>query len=887
MTMEIYAPQPLVRLPRTTKVGATTHFGSVFTVRDGVKRRRKEICAATDGDSLSIYEAQNGNILTSFPVPPNSSFSGPPCSIRVTADGQLLRRSYCAIKLQSLHIQLVESHEKDQQHIKSVKSPELHDQQSPLLLIDVLPHAADQVLVIQQNGNLTTFSTDLGRKLSDLSLRDSGQLNIQVLAVQHLTPAEARKSVLNQRSDILNEAKAHTSYLALAYTKVVTGDDGRKLFYGIWSIETAEYKARPERKSIFPLLEHELGPEGSANDRHCNLGHLASHLYLKSGPTFSTYNLSGLVPTLASTLHTGINGGYEIMAISPAFAICSFQDSLRLYDLRYQSLRLQIDAERTTLKRKRSRMAAEGQIGPVEFVTYLSHSARIIGRRRHYLVAIDISTAANSKRELQAGSKLIQNIGLGVGLHDEGRRLGGIVPKLAISASAGSAAMNKDWLPVRRRLDELAQAGDVAGFEEVFVNDIRSSSMQSSLPQNMVDDLPSNRFLIPDVKINYLLCKIFQIVLSPDSSGTDHPADMGVKVQVPTFRLIAWLSRLGLVSYKAVKRAMSATNPGSKDVLSASSIVRSLVDVDSSLSLLTECLETGFSPYVEEQAGAVQVLLQQALALVADAAQAPALDETEPEESGKQEMQIQALATSTSDPTWLPSRLQRALIMSLDRFGAASAPTISTTLRGLFSQREVLALIQFLRQQLFQGGHTRSFQSVHSDTDSASLPAMKLDAIVKVLSSCIDAIGPLGFIGALENEDFVGNIIPDLVTEITHATQSLEDAAELQGTLRETLRYEESIRKHKSAGGRLPVGGPTAGVNQCPGTIVTLYSEDTKGDDKFQVRDGLPLSLRAENVVNPLKARKGGGPVSKRSVRHMNMMESMSKGQYSFERLVL
>ncbi len=39
-------------------MGATTHFGSVFTVRDGVKRRRKEICAATDGDSLSIYEVR-------------------------------------------------------------------------------------------------------------------------------------------------------------------------------------------------------------------------------------------------------------------------------------------------------------------------------------------------------------------------------------------------------------------------------------------------------------------------------------------------------------------------------------------------------------------------------------------------------------------------------------------------------------------------------------------------------------------------------------------------------------------------------------------------------------------------------------------------------------
>lgn len=55
--MEITAPHVLAKLPRTSKPDATSFFGNVYGVRDGaVKKRRKEICVAVDGDSLSIYE---------------------------------------------------------------------------------------------------------------------------------------------------------------------------------------------------------------------------------------------------------------------------------------------------------------------------------------------------------------------------------------------------------------------------------------------------------------------------------------------------------------------------------------------------------------------------------------------------------------------------------------------------------------------------------------------------------------------------------------------------------------------------------------------------------------------------------------------------------------
>jgi hypothetical protein len=57
-TMDIAIPVLLARLPRSSKSDAVTSFGPVYSVRDSVKKRRKEICSATDGNSLSVYEVR-------------------------------------------------------------------------------------------------------------------------------------------------------------------------------------------------------------------------------------------------------------------------------------------------------------------------------------------------------------------------------------------------------------------------------------------------------------------------------------------------------------------------------------------------------------------------------------------------------------------------------------------------------------------------------------------------------------------------------------------------------------------------------------------------------------------------------------------------------------
>ncbi|OAP65765.1 hypothetical protein AYL99_01737 [Fonsecaea erecta] len=895
--MEISTPQVLARLPRPARQDAVTRFGTVYAVRDGLKRRRKEICVGVDGNSLGLYEVQNGTILASYPVPPTARFVGPPCSIREESQALIRRTTYCAIKRDTLRIESFQTTGEDTFRAASCASGALDEQESPVVLLEVVLNArGKELMVIQQNGDLAILSEDLGTTLCKSSLSSKRYPNIMVLAVQHLTSSEAQKTVLKQRADLLSETSPESTYLAVAFCKTEQFANLNSVFYGVWSVDSIGRNIDAKGTPIFPLVEHELSlgrsksKSISPKDRSYTFNPKASNLFLRAGDTFYSYDLTGLVPSLSSALHTGLNCSYDIMAISSAFAVCSFEESVQLYDLKFQSVQAQIDARKGNLKRKRMRMAVQDRSGPVEFVAYYPLSARVIGRRRHQLVAIDIS-ASSSQQLLQIGSKLLHNIGRGISGRDMAP---GSLDKQwsSIGIATMTPGSGGEWQPVKQRLDHLAETGDVAGFESTFVNDIRQGTMQSPALAGMSEDLPTDRIAIPDFKIKYLLSKIFQIRATPNAHGTTPiTAETPLEIRVPSFKLIIWLCRMGLLSTRNVQSALSSS-PSETGLtnIGIHAVARAFLEADSSYGLLVQCLENGFSPYVEEQAAVVQLLIQQALASSSEAAIAKIDHQTDPVAADATlnlaSTQVQTLSASTTDTPWLPPTLQRALIEALDRLGAAATSVISVNLKALLSQTDALALIQFLRRQLFQGGHTQSFQNVPSQTEH--VPTVKLAATVKILSGCVDAIGPLGFFGALDHEDFMGNIIPDLVTELTHTKQSLEDVSELQGILRETLRYQESMRKQRAAGARIPVYGTgLPASDQHPGAIVTLYTETVEGEDDLPPGPGLPLSLKVANVITPVKIRKGGGQLSHRTLRQKRMLEARNKGRYSFERLAL
>lgn len=801
-------------------------------------------------------------------------------------DGVTHRRTYCAIKGNTLRLQYFQSHDKDSQKTQIATSADLHQQNSAVLLLDLINTPGDptsQVLVLQQDGTVTIFSEDLAQTIAQTSATDTRSMRI--LAAHHLSGAEAMRSLLKQRSDLMNTASSEASYLAVVYTR---SNDKQvninKLSYAVYAIEDSK---RDERTRLLfdhglVLKEHETQMLDTKNVS-CAFNSSASHLYLRLGGSLFTFSLSGLLPQQACVLHTGFTGNSEMMAISPNFAISSHQENLRLFDLKYQTSQAHVDLRRSALKRKRNRQGGDPQSGSIEFVAYVPQLARVVGRRRNQLIAIDIIAKGDAKNLLSVGTSLVQNIGQAIVPADPQYDTKIKLAQLAIGTVDQSKTSHHEWQKAREQLEQLAQAGDVAEFEDAFIYEVRKPYLALLSSGSISDDLPTAG--IPDTKYKYLLTKIFRLDTTFVAGDSSTPPNFVLRVGVSSFRLILWLSRLGLLSTRLVQIAMYGTTPSATgDFLRPDAVAQALVEVDPTLELLQKCIENGFSHYVDEQAATVHMLVQQALSFTGD--------ENQIESNGDQSHEVARLAETQmqtswddSQPSWVPEQVKQALVAALNRLGSAAASAITPVLKASFGQTEILALIQFLRQQLFQGGHTQSFRTL-AFLEAKDKDVVSLEAVVRVLSCCVDSIGPFGLIGTMDNETFVDSIIPDLLSEIASTKESLEDAAELQGILRETLRYYESFEKNQQGGARSNLGIGME-LEQRPGTIVTLYSEAGDGIDGQGEGRSLPLSLAVDTTVTSNKVRRGGGQIRSRSVREKSMLRQRQKGPYSFERLIL
>jgi hypothetical protein len=843
----------------------------------------------TEQEILTLWQIQNGNILASYPVPPSSRFLGPPCSIRAELDGQPNLTTYCALKRETARIELFRSVDEDTARPTNTTVSALRDQDSAVTQLDVLPgHPEDRVLVVQQNGDLTLLSADLQSTILESKLYSDNCRVPKILAVRTLTQAEAKRTVLRRRPDVVSAIASDAYLLAVAYTALESDGSTRRLWYGLWAVDLSGNSAVSTNGILRPILEHELRLDGASSrkEKACTFGLRASSLFVRTGDAFFSYALTGLLPSPSATFRTGLSGNYEVMAISPATAICSYHDVLQLYDLKYQSIQAQIGSKPMNLKRKRERDQPTNEAsGYLEFVAYYPHSSRVIGRRRHQLLAIDLASTSD-KHALVNGSTLLQNIGRGISGQ---KQLDSYAKNLKRQSKTGQEALvlrahsRAEWESTRERLDQLAQNGDHHEFENTFVDSLFNDSPPTEA-QGPRNTLSSDAAIVPDFKIHYLLSKLF--------FGKDHEvngiaengtAGQHMTVQILSNKLMLWVCRIGLLSARNLNAMCAHMKSSSRGIFTGQNLAAALLTADPSCELLTGCLDHGFSPYMDEVVAVIQLLLQQALDNPTPARNGSDSGNLSPAQGP--DTQLQILTDSSTENASVPTSVQGALIAALNRLGTAASSVISVELKKALSQTEILALVQFLRQQLFLAGHTRSFSTLPV-TENLSTN-VRFEVAVKILSSCIDAIGPLGGSGTIANEDFIGNVVSELAAEITNAKQGLEDAADLQGILRETLRYGESIQRQQASGGRLPGHVTSDGGKDRSAVIMTVYSDSAEAHERLQPGSALPLGSKLENVVDAVKIRKGGGQSKQRSVRQMKMLERRNKGQYSFERLVL
>ncbi|KAF2466094.1 uncharacterized protein BDR25DRAFT_294162 [Lindgomyces ingoldianus] len=500
---EIEAPFTLASLPRPLQsTDGQTQASGVCSLSGVRKRKRTEIAVGVDGEGVLIYSLQNPQLVTSYALPPWTSFTTPPFSIyrKGSSKQPSCRFTYASVSPCSP----VESHQlicfTEEVHLMKENiadttktSYTIPKSTSKVVAIDLIPISAGtqdkkvshDVLVVFDDGHVTSLSSDLKsqRWHTDLNtLAASGtQANVRgLLKVEHVTVTMAKKvlrGLLRSRGDIAATlgppmgAKSEILELIQVLCVVSKRRDGQSND-GI-STTLDLYQISPRSPDLFTshmlpvkhLVTWEL-PSPSSNDingasKSVYSLHSATGILhqLTNGVLFS-YDFSETVPKRYAQLKIPGLGSTSFIRIFPDLVFTTSQNFCGIFDVKYNSiqalvpLKQRLTASPGSKKRKHAEpeSVCETEAGPT-LITYFADIELAVGILNHELIGIQLAGTLARKKFRADGTLLINSIGKGIHLSRNGQQW-------------------QDWQRKVHKLDKYASKGKVSEFEELFAREL-------------------------------------------------------------------------------------------------------------------------------------------------------------------------------------------------------------------------------------------------------------------------------------------------------------------------------------------------------------------------------------------------------------------------------
>lgn len=738
-----------------------------------------------------------------------------------------------------------------------VSSAELSASTAPVVEVDISENSSSaSTTVLQSDGTISIVQPDLSPiAVSKLVLKETPHINI--LGASILDLHTARKTVLKARPDVLG-ALSDASRIVVAVSGFLDEQARRRsVSYAAWAIEPifGSLVSRLEVSQLFEYSLSQLVPLISNVDVDIlttAFGPRYAFVDLKTSKGLLRFDLQTVAPRPTIAPADVVSGMASYTPVSPAHVLAAFPGRLRILDVNYSTVQTSFDQK---TKRKRN---SQGLSTPTQLICYFSHISRALARDGLRLVAIDLTMASSLQNGAAITSTLADNINRGVNLRSR------VATHLAVTEQNMGGSMRQQHLSAetRQTLTAMLERDEIDSFETLIQRHFFETNER--LATAAADEV-----------IDFVLSSLFGV----QGPAEDQTFETRLRLNVVAPKVLLALCTRGLLSPSNLKRALRLGKDQSAGHLRYDDIAKALQNADSSLALLAGYVEKVTIPDVHAQTLLLKFLVQQVL-ILGNEAQQPRLLTAESSE----EMTLEAFAADAHSQAPELLVLDRCLIAVMERYASFDVSTTSSSIRSTLSSDEIFGVVQLLRQQMFRGGHTGSALTVTDDLLALSRDRVSLKSAVNILSACLDATGPLELVGGEDEDKLIEKIIPDLLSEISLATQYIEESADLQGILRETLRYAEFQQPQVRS--KTPSNSTGNKPGQV-GEITTLYAQRTEDEDINGLPGALPLSLRADEAIKLTKVRRGGGQMKQRSEREMLILENRRKGPYTFERLVL
>ncbi|KAK8091940.1 hypothetical protein PG997_002301 [Apiospora hydei] len=869
---QIQKPYVLTTLPRPLdpKTGQYV-VGEVYGTTEGSrKRKRPEVTVGIDGEAVNIYDVSSTRLVTSYPIPPQSFFSCPPCSIRrrKPESKEVIRYTYIATRDPAYKVTLYKDViEASGKTISSTKTQSLQSTEPVVYLTtrsnqeskndDILNSASDELLVIRRNGEVLGLDSEtLQQKWKTtpaILQQDFAFETKQDFQLDYCLSAQASEVVeglfkgnWDAVSSLSNAARDGSNVELLLFVSSIVADGQRVRHLHILGPLPRSQTIVSTAGGLVQLNAVPL-PASSTSEKKAPIYRLdirSGTLTVLSNGVLIVYDLTTSIPKVSHRME--VEEAKSILRLSKTSVLTSSSTMLNIYNPQFQSLQSSIESELDS----QGQSASSGSKQGCSLVAYFSRLELAIGISDTNLVAVQLEAPKTRSKKRRAEGLLIDSIGRGVQQFKKTNRDSG--SKVDTSTFSGflPGSLRDDywdsWAQDLQRADKWAEDDNIEALEAflaekfgIKLKDTKSTNganasskkgEQQPLPEW---EWPSSRSDYPQADRRWILYAISRTFQWTGEKVDDTSAPVLV-CTLPYTNIINYLLDAGHLTITNVKAALRSLTNHLRDVDTslAEQLVLRLAELDPTLELLAIYI-SGTALGAVELVLAVRTIMR-SLGCVQDPKQPPPLlltnGATEGAESGEND---------SNDVEMELDNLEQDIL----KF--ESAINGNTGVQG---------------DGLIRGG-----------SDYGGSPDGVIKLIADLLHRCVDAIGPGGWLlnDAILTSDRSSDLITALRLEVGAALEASLEASSIRSYLGQMLKYSEAAQKAEEQAKKVDVSRPIA------------LNVRESGDQ------ALPLGLKTKSQQIEWRKVVAGGEIVRRSARETGHLRSQQVGSYSLERIAI
>ncbi|KAL3423254.1 hypothetical protein PVAG01_05001 [Phlyctema vagabunda] len=901
-------PQPIDH-PNGRYVVGEVHGGTPGSK----KRKRSEVTVGIHGEGVNLYDITSSRLITSYAIPPQSSFTCAPCSLRTRiSKNKIERRTYVSTAGPQPSITLFEdlaTGPGTASVTSSTLSSKLDPSSASVVFLGAITSrsteeasTASDLLVVREDGEIQCLDgTKLEKRwVSPASAlyRDNATAGVGGCKVEfaHLTNAyAASQGILKGRQDVLatfsQEVTEHgfNPDVLVLITTPINGEIFTRTVH-LLTLPRKLLATSTVKQSVDCLLSAIL-PRGQAAPqlkRSFNVHASAGLLQELAGGVVTTYDLNETLPKLQSEFV--VPGATSFLRLSSASVMVSSDDSIGVFNPKFQSVLATIStkliASDASHGAQESSSTLDISAASYTLVAHFPKLSTVIAHTNNALVAIQLENQHLNKSH---GSSLLID-SLGRAIHHQGRT-GDLKNKGARSAGLTTlesylpgviSNTRPPWAEQIAQPDQLFANEDIDGFDAFF----EAKFTSVDLPINGAPATPSSDS-VDRRWISYVLQKIFAW-----SSSTEESQRLSIKFY--PHKVFVWLLQTGNLTVANLEVALRDNLHSSDTSIPAGQLINVMVDLDPEMALLLTLLESDYLG-AADLLHAIKHLMnsleifgdgstdKQGLLTNGTTSENPHVNADE--EFERLEAQAEEDLRLAEYHLGVGSGVRgQALSTALAKLYTCPSSAIVQALQTTMTGQEVVSLIYLLRFELVRGSWTSRYLDIGPldtvDDDAAEGTNSTIILVSSLLNNCIDAIGAGGWLtgdAKLVNGDFFESedLIKSLKLEVSAALDGIEEASYLKGLTSEFVRYGRAMQ---AALPRVAADQADSHMSKKRKVAPVILPSDDKNVTL------LPFGLKAEQQISRLRIG-AGGEVQKRTARDIGRLKSKKIGKYSLERI--